>query len=94
MKNINKTINKAGFLPQDTRCPRCDGFLYDAIFNTGVRVIKSFRDMVYCMNCARFFRLEGNRLIQWPQRNGDKGYEIQVIYTLEKKSKEKSKKRR
>lgn len=89
MKHVDKS-----FLPLDTRCPRCSGFLYDAVFNPGVKFLKGFRGMVYCLNCARFFKLEGNKLVQWPQRNGDQGYEVKLICSSEKKPEKKIKKRR
>lgn len=74
----NSNSNGKRVLPWDTRCPRCNGFLYDAVFNS-LRFAESFKNMVYCTNCARFYQLEGNRLIQWPRRDGDAGYEIKTI---------------
>lgn len=53
------------------RCPRCGGFLYSAIYAIGHRECHIMKDKVACINCGRYWRLEGGIMIMWPERNGE-----------------------
>ncbi len=49
------------------RCPRCRGFIFDAIYGCGANKF-FFRLMKMCMNCGRIWRLTEEGITIFPNR--------------------------